>query len=412
MSDETTTTKQEEILDFDLDLHTYRLLQAEPFFSALSRRIHKSSTTAIPTAGVKMNEGSGNFEMIYNPNFFAKLSDKEKLGVLMHEFYHIIFEHVTGRLPPEGMSKMWNIATDLAINSHLMDSLPEQGLFPTRGRFEDYPVGMSAEWYYSKLQQDKENGEGAFDPKHQQGEGGGEGQGGDNMPDSLDDHSGWSDVDQDTRQMAQERMRQAVEDAVKEVQSRGQGWGNVSSGMRERIIDMITPKVDWRKVLRYFIKTSQRQNKRSTVRRVNPRYPYIHAGKKVNRTAKIAISIDQSGSVSDDMLSAFFSELNGLAQQVEFTVIPFDTQVDESKVYVWKKGQRRQVERVLCGGTCFNAPTKFVNDNGGFDGHIILTDMEAPKPVASKCQRIWFTTEQCAKNPYFQTNEKVIGISM
>ena len=111
------------------------------------------------------------------------------------------------------------------------------------------------------------------------------------------------------------------------------------------------------------------------------------------------------------MLSAFFSELNGLAQHVEFTVIPFDTQVDESKVYVWRKGQRRQVERVLCGGTCFNAPTKFVNDNGGFDGHIVLTDMEAPKPIPSKCQRIWFTTEQCAKNPYFQTNEKVIGIS-
>ena len=26
--------------NFDLDLHTYRLLQAEPFFSALSRRIN------------------------------------------------------------------------------------------------------------------------------------------------------------------------------------------------------------------------------------------------------------------------------------------------------------------------------------------------------------------------------------
>tara|TARA_B100000212_G_scaffold131377_1_gene98454 strand:- start:168 stop:1082 length:915 start_codon:yes stop_codon:yes gene_type:complete len=304
---------------------------------------------------------------------------------------------------------MWNIATDLAINTHIADDIPEGGCIPTRGRFESYPEGQSAEWYYSKLQQDKENGEGPFDPENQEGDGGGDGSG---DPDSLDDHSGWGEANQETRQMAQERMRQAVEDAVKEVQSRGNGWGNVSSSMRERIIDMITPKVDWRKVLRYFIKTSQRQNKRSTVRRINPRYPYIHAGKKVKRTAKIAISIDQSGSVSDAMLSAFFSELNGLAQHCEFTVVPFDTQVDESKVYVWKKGQRKQVERVLCGGTCFNAPTKWVNEHGGFDGHIVLTDMEAPKPVASKCQRIWFTTEDCASNPYFQTNEKVIGISM
>ena len=67
LADENKTEK----VDFDLDLHTYRLLQAEPFFAALSRRIHKSSTTAIPTAGVRMNEGSGNFEMVYNPKFFA-----------------------------------------------------------------------------------------------------------------------------------------------------------------------------------------------------------------------------------------------------------------------------------------------------------------------------------------------------
>jgi predicted metal-dependent peptidase len=408
----TTENKPIKKSEFDLDLHTYRLLQAEPFFAALSRRINKSQTNSIPTAGVCLNEGSGTFEMLYNPEFFERLTDVQKLGVLKHEFYHIIFDHVTGRLPPEGMSKLWNVATDLAINSFLMDELPEGGCIPTRGVFESYPKEQSAEWYYSKLQQDQQNQEGAYDPKHgQQGDGEGEGQGkGQGTPDSMDDHSGWEKSDEDTRQMAKERMRQAVEDAVKEVANRGQGWGNVGASMQERIIDMITPKVNWKKVLRYFIKTSQRSNKRSTVRRINPRYPYIHAGKKVNRTAKIAISIDQSGSVSDSMLSAFFSELNGLSKLAEFTVVPFDTSVDESKVFVWKKGQRRATERVLCGGTCFNAPTEWVNKNGGFDGHIVLTDMEAPKPVASKCQRIWFTSEYHAKNPYFSTNEKVIGI--
>ena len=174
-------------------------------------------------------------------------------------------------------------------------------------------------------------------------------------------------------------------------------------------MDMITPKVDWRKVLRYFIKTSQRSNKRSTVRRVNKRFPYIHAGKKVTRQAKIAISIDQSGSVSDKMLAAFFAELNGLAKFAEFTVIPFDTDVAEDKIYIWKKNKRQVWERVLCGGTCFNAPTKYVNSKN-FDGHIVLTDMCAPKPIASKCQRMWMTDTENARNPYFQTKERVIAI--
>ena len=394
---------------FDLNQHTFALLRQEPFFAALSRRITKFPTTAIPTAGVKLNKESAQFEMVYNPDFMAKLSDEHLKGVLMHEFYHIIFEHVTGRLPEGGMSMLWNVATDLAINSHISDKLPEGALIPGQDKFKDYPSGKSAEWYYVELQNDEQfqqdDGEG-------EGEGGGnqpsEGSGGGGLPDSLDDHSGWGEADSETKAMAKERMRQAIEDAAKEASSRG-SWGSVSSGMRKKIMDMVNPKVDWRKVLRYFIKTSQKSNKRSTVRRINKRFPYIHAGKKVTRTAKIAISIDQSGSVSDKMLAAFFAELAGLAKYAEFTVVPFDTEVGDEHVFQWKKGKKVTWDRVLCGGTCFNAPTKWVNERQ-FDGHIVLTDMCAPKPIPSNCQRMWMTDRAGKDSQYFTTNERVIVI--
>ena len=408
MSDDNKTT-------FDLNEHTYRLLESEPFFASLSRRINKKMTKAIPTAGVRITK-DGQFEMVYNPDFFDALSQKERSGVLKHEFYHLIFEHVTGRLPPEGMTKMWNIATDLAINSHLMDELPEQGCFPSREPFQDYPVGQSAEFYYKMLKEDEQ-----FQPKDPEegdgdGEGGeGEGQGGGSgLPDSLDDHSGWggeSDMDEQTKQamreVAEQRLKEAMKDAVDEINSSGRGWGTVGASTRKAIQDFITPKVNWRKVLRYFIKTSQRSNKRSTPRRINKRFPYIHSGKRVTRQAKIAISIDQSGSVSDDMLALFFSELSSLAKYAEFTIIPFDTAVDPDKVWVWKKGKKHTFERVLCGGTNFDAPTEYVNQRG-FDGHIILTDMEAPKPRPSKCQRMWATTPEYAERPYFTTNERML----
>ena len=109
------------------------------------------------------------------------------------------------------------------------------------------------------------------------------------------------------------------------------------------------------------------------------------------------------------MLAAFFTELNTLAALAEFTVIPFDTEVAEDKVYTWKKGQTQTWERVMCGGTCFDAPTRYVNEHG-FDGHIVLTDMMAPKPIKSDCQRMWMTTKAYADRPYFQTNERVIAI--
>ena len=130
---------------FDLNKHTFKLLQSEPFFAGLSRRIHKVESKAIPTAGVMIDKETAQFIMLYNPDFFESMTEEQRLGVLMHEFYHIVFEHVTGRLPPEGMSKLWNIATDLAINSHLQGKLPEGCCMPGVKPFEEYPVGKSAE---------------------------------------------------------------------------------------------------------------------------------------------------------------------------------------------------------------------------------------------------------------------------
>jgi len=401
---------------FDLELYIYKLLEDEPFFASLSRRINKSKTSAIPTAGVRVNPTTGRFEMVYNPDFFEGLTDTERRGVLKHEFYHLVFEHVTGRLPPEGMTKMWNVATDLAINSHLLGELPEGGCFPQQKPFEDYPLEQSSEWYFNKLKNDEQ-----FKPKDDEGEGEGEGDGdqdgegsgsggGGELPDSLDDHSGWGDgVDQATREIAEQRLKEDLKDIADEMNGGGRGWGSVPADVRKQIQDFITPKVDWRKVLRYFIKTSQRANKKSTVRRLNRRFPYIHAGRKVTRRAKIAISIDQSGSVSDIMLALFFSELTSLSKYAEFTVIPFDTEVAEDEVFVWKKGKKQTWERVKTGGTCFNAPTKWVNERD-YDAHLILTDMEAPKPVPSKCQRAWVTTPEYAQRPYFVTSERIIVV--
>ena len=405
-------------MSFDLKLHAYRLLMDEPFFAALSRKIEKRASNAIPTAGVRVDPDTAQFEMIYNPEFFAKLTDDQKLGVLKHEFYHLVFEHVTGRLPEGGMSKLWNIATDLAINSHLIGELPDMCCMPGQGPFADLPLGKSAEWYYNTLkkeenkeEQESEEGDGGEGGEGDgDGSGDGQGNGGRGNMDSFDDHSGWGEGQSDNtlNEIAKERLKNAVKNAAEEA-SRANSWGSVSRQTRQEIMERITPKVDWKKVLRYFVKTTQRANRSSTVKRLNKRYRYIHPGKKVNRIARIGIYIDQSGSVDDGMLAAFFTELEKLAQLAEFTVVPFDTDVAEDKVFVWKKGERRKWERVMCGGTDFNPPTDHCNKNG-YDGMIVLTDLMAPKPKNCNAQRMWMTTAYYAKRPYFQTNERIIAI--
>tara|TARA_Y100000034_G_scaffold108491_1_gene138885 strand:+ start:346 stop:1557 length:1212 start_codon:yes stop_codon:yes gene_type:complete len=399
---------------FNLNDHIFRLLQREPFFAALSRRIEKTECKAIPTAGVRVNPDTGYYEMMYNSDFFEKLTDEQRSGVLVHEFYHLVFEHVTGRLPDElegamvkptrkqmGLFKLWNIATDLSINCHIGKSkLPENCCFPGVGMFEDFAEFETGEFYYEKLKEKLEE-------EKQKGEGGGKGEFDPDAAGQFDDHGEWGDeaCDEATKEIAKERLKEAMKGAVQE--AAGKGWGSVSSSTKRDIMDRISTRVDWRKVLRWFVKCSQRSNKRSTPRRLNKRYAYIHPGRKTERVANIAVSIDQSGSVSDEMLALFYAELNKLADIASFTVIPFDTQVAEDKVYAWKKGEHKKRERVLHGGTNFDAPTAYVN-KGNFDGHIVLTDMCAPKPKPSKCSRLWMTDKRNGSNPYFQTNERIV----
>lgn len=430
-------------MSFDLDIHAFRLLKDEPFFAAISRNVTKIANRSVPTAGVMVNKETHFFELHYNPDFFDKLGSVDFLGkelegdaryerrdteiraVLKHEFYHLIFNHLTERLPDAKMTQLWNVAADLAINSEIGQELPNIACIPGHTNFEDYESGLSAEQYYEKLKEDKEK----HDKEKQEGQGQGgqssngdqsdsansnSSQSGDKFSSTLDDHSMWGDSEENkvANEIATERLKKMVEDAVEEVTKKGRGWGSVSARMRGEIIERVKVKaVDWKSVLRYFIKASVNADKHNSMKRINRRYPYIHAGRKTSRTANIAISIDQSGSVDDDMLAAFFEQLNKLAEIATFTVIPFDDSVFEEKVYVWKKGQKHKRERVLCGGTNFDAPTNYVN-NHNFDGHIVLTDMYAPKPGRSKCQRMWMTSESCAQHPYFTTSEKVIAIKV
>jgi predicted metal-dependent peptidase len=104
------------------------------------------------------------------------------------------------------------------------------------------------------------------------------------------------------------------------------------------------------------------------------------------------------------MLAKFFAELNKLAELATFTVIPFDHEVFEEKVYVWKKGQNQTWERVLCGGTSFAPPTEYVNKHH-FEGHIILTDGYADTPPTSKPRRMWLIPESCKDNQPWTNNE-------
>ena len=218
-------------MSFDLKLHADRLLMDEPFFACLSRKIEKREDRSIPTAGVRVCPDSAQFEMIYNPEFLASLPEHEVKGVLKHEFYHLIFEHVPSRKPEGVPHKTWNIAADLAINSHLVGELPELACMPGVGPFENMPKLKSAEWYLKNITDDQVD-------QCQSGEGSGDGEPGTGQ---LDSHDGWNEegtspAQEAANQMAKERLKQAMKEAAQEASKSPNGWGSVGGEHKKEIM--------------------------------------------------------------------------------------------------------------------------------------------------------------------------------
>lgn len=398
--------------NYKLDHDIYHLLQSEPFFALLSRQLDKRPMDSIPTAGIKYNPDRLAYEMIYNPKFMFGLSDKHKKWVIMHELYHASLGHCQERTLEELSRQLANMAMDLAINSmpNMAGDAPEWVLMPGREMFKDIPeMACASEWYANRMKKNQEN-----DPEKYEGTGEGDCGG------QFDDHSdfgqgGLSEEDSLGKQIADKKMQDAIAKAANECDfgdGRGgepKGWGSVSYQTKQMIQDAVRNrfKLSPKKVLASFIKASVAADKKTSVTKRNRRLPGLKFGRRTQHRANIAISIDQSGSVSDELLSKVFTWLSEFAKFATFTVVPFDHQVFEDKVYVWKKGEKRKKERVLYGGTDFNAPTKFVN-KGNFDGHIIITDMLAPKPIRSKCQRMWLTDRYGSRCASF----KVVGERM
>lgn len=439
--------------DFNIDRHLVKLLEESPFFAELSRHVRKVITNDLPTAGVTFDKHTDDFVLGVNPEFFSTMTDAQIAGVLRHEFYHIVFFHVTSRRRKPHMR--WNVATDLAINSIILDKstgknvdLPECALVPGRplsltGKSKEhkaaqalsdliatFPQLESSEYYWNRLSQlaeeladgcpvhgkggdsgrggkgeepdpgeDKDKGEGGDqDDDHDDGDGHSHGHS-DTGEDEctcgaggFDDHAGWDEIPEDVREYAEAKARQLTEKAAKHADSHSNGWGSIPTSVRDEIRRMVSRTVDWKALLRQFVGSINRGERTTSVRRINRKYPYIHPGVKRGYTAKLAIAIDQSGSVSTEMLTEFFAELDVLTKKVSITIIPFDYTVAEDAIYEWKRGTKPPMKRVRGGGTDFNAPTMYVNDpknRGRWDGMLIMTDGECSPPVASRIKRGW-----------------------
>ena len=76
----------------DIAKHSKTLILKEAFYGLFLLSISKELTTSIETACVAKE--NINSKLCINPEFWATLDDKTKVGVLKHEMLHLAFFHL------------------------------------------------------------------------------------------------------------------------------------------------------------------------------------------------------------------------------------------------------------------------------------------------------------------------------
>lgn len=356
---------------------TKNLIFTEPFYGLFLIGINKKYTDALPTAGVSKH-GIG-MQLAINPNFFNELSEDHRFGLIKHELLHIAFGHlvIRDRYPN---AKLFNIAADLEINQYILESkLPEGGLLLSSFPELNLPVKAGTKEYYDILSQAQQDGTSpSLDSLMDQMNGG-----------TPYDHATWDEFD-DLSEAEKKLVQKQVEHQLKEVaETTIKKNGNIPGELSEvinRLMHVEPAKFDWKGYLRRFIGNSSIVYTKKLRRKYNKRYSG-NPGLKIKFKNNILVGVDTSGSVNNDELKEFMSELCHMHKTGhKITVAQCDTSLNSVKEF----NPKHNWEIHGRGGTYFQPVIDHFNENKGqYTALIYLTDGEAYAPENCPKNTLW-----------------------
>ena len=350
-----------------ITLARVRMLMKHPFWGNLATRLKVvEASNWCPTAAT---DGRC---LYYNQEFIKLLDDDELVFLVGHELLHCIYEHMDPDVKGDRNSIIWNIATDYNINM----TLDEQGIGKVITLVEillDYKYrGMSSFEIYDdvlanvpKIDLDKlvdkildehlnENGD-----NDEEGESKGSGK-----EDGDDERPGRPKFTKEERKQIKDELKDAVLQAAQAA-----GADNLPTDINRMINDLTRPKMDWKDLLHVQIESSlksdysfMRPNRKAW--HMDAILPGIRDGEKLD----IAIGIDASGSISDNMVREMLTEVDGIMHQYDaynIHIWQFDTKVFGYEIFTHEDGKDIRDYKVEGGGgTEFMKNWEFMRNQG------------------------------------------------
>ena len=313
------------------------LILEHPFIGSVALNMPMSIDNSVPTAATNGKR------VLFNEEFCNGLSDEELKFLVAHECMHPMLEHNFRR--GERDTYKWNQAADYVINKLLTDEgigkMPEQGLLDDNIYKQG---GGTSDGIFNLLPDTPEDGQGN----------GGQGQ----PLDSCEDGQG------SPAEVSQQQAEWKVK--VAQAAQSAKMMGKMSAGLERLVDEILKPKVDWRDVLQRFV-VKCRSDQRSWAR---PNRRFLSQGLYLPSVSgeslgEIAFAVDCSGSIGQDEINQFASEITTVWQDQKPTkvhVIYFDSEVSHYDEF----GQDDEpiVKPHGGGGTAFSPVFKYMTEHG------------------------------------------------
>jgi predicted metal-dependent peptidase len=288
---ETTMNDKDAVLE-QLTRARISLLLQQPFWGTLATRLILKDATDDTWCKTAATDGR---YFYYNCDFIKKLTKAETIFLVAHEVEHCVYDHMSRR--GSRKPKMWNAAADFVINWELSENnigkMPDPKTSGVQACFDAKYAGMFAEEVYENLLNDPDAVYPEFDVHLEPGDGNGE------------------PMTEEERRALSDEIRAAIMQAAKAA-----GAGHIPGGVQRMLKDLTDPQMDWREILNMklqsMIKNDYTWSRCSKKAQSNG---YYLPGTKEDVRIEAAVSIDCSGSMSNEMLRDLLSEVKGIMSQ-------------------------------------------------------------------------------------------------
>ena len=261
-----------------------RLRKVSPFFAALSLFAKVEFISSVPIAA------TDGIKIYFHPLNYSKLKPSERDAIFLHELLHIALLHPSRKKNRD--SFIFNIAADIVVNGMIAElkyfNLPKGAIRDSN--LED----LSVEEIYEIIQSRTEF------PKLEM----------------IDLIKGFEDQD-NLKEKDEKRIlndidiesywKRAINNSIAMTSSKNQG--NISNKLKRNLDQIVNPQLDWKTILwRYLVKTP------SDFSGFDRRFLYreLYLEELSIDTLEVYCCIDTSGSISQEVLSKFISELKGI----------------------------------------------------------------------------------------------------